>query len=156
MEIWPLFSVSRVKGILCRKPETLLGRVMVIKSLGLAKLIYSISNLTAPDEIISNVKKRLFNFISQNKRDKIKRESLYQDITATGIHMVNFNVMIKALMLAWILKLLSTETQNCKTIPDHFFKKCGGLNLLLRCNHDPKRLPKMPTFYKDILTFSMI
>ena len=132
---------------------TLFGRVMIIKSLGLAKLIYSISKLNVPDEIIPNVKKRLSNFIWRNKRDKIKRESLYQDITAGGIRMVNFDVLIKALRLAWIPRLLSTETRNWKTIPDHFFKKCNGLNLLLRCNYDPKRLPQMPTFYKDILTF---
>ena len=91
---------------------TLFGRVMIIKSSGLAKLIYSISNLNVPDEIIRNVEKRLFNFISKNKRDKIKRESLYQDITAGGIRMVNCDVMIKALRLAWIPRLLSTETRN--------------------------------------------
>ena len=114
---------------------------MFIKSLGLAKLIYLISNLNVPDEIIPNVKKRLFNFIWKNKRDKIKRESLYQDLTAGEIRMVNFDVMIKALRLAWIPRLLPTETLNWKTIPDRLFKKCAGLNLLLRCNYDPKRLP---------------
>ena len=135
------------------RDSTLFGSVMFIKSLGLAQLIYSIFNLNEPDEIIPNVKKRLFNFIWKNKRDKIKRESLYQDLTAGGIRMVNFDVIIKALRLAWIPRLLSTETLNWKTIPDRLFKKCGGLNLLLRCNYDPKRLPQMPTFYKDILTF---
>ena len=72
---------------------------MIIKSLGLA-------NLSVPNEIIPNVKKRLFNFIWKNKRDKIKRESLYQGISAGGIRMVNFEVMIKALRLAWIPRLL--------------------------------------------------
>ena len=85
---------------------------MIIKSLGLAKLIYPISNLNVPDEIIPNVKKTAFNFIWKNKRDKIKTESLYQDITAGGIRMVNFDVLIKALRLAWIPRLLSTETRN--------------------------------------------
>ena len=129
---------------------------MIIKSLGLAKLIYSISILSVPDEIIPNVKNRLFNFIWKNKRDKIKRESLYQDISAGGIRMVNFEVMIKALRLAWIPRLLSTETRNWKTIPDHLFKKCDGLNFLLRCNYDPKRLPKCQLFIKISLSFSMI
>ena len=60
--------------------------------------------------------------------------------------MVNFDVMIKALRLAWIPTLLSTETRNWKTIPDHFFKKCGGLSHLLRRNYDPKRLPQNANF----------
>ena len=111
---------------------------MIIKSLGLAKLIYSISHLSVPNEIIPNVKKRLFNFIWKNKRDKIKRESLYQDDKSDD----------KSAKVS-----LSTETRNWKTIPDHLFKKCGGLNFLLRCNYDPKHLPQMPAFYKDILIF---
>ena len=53
-----------------RKLQTKLE--LIIKSLGLAKLIYSISNLSVPNEIIPNVKKKLFNFIWKNKRDKIK------------------------------------------------------------------------------------
>ena len=96
--------------------------------------------------MILNVKKRLFNFIWRNERDKIKRESLYLDISPGGIRMVNFEVMIKALRLAWIPRPLSAETRNWKTIPDHFFKKCGGLNFLLRCINDPKHLHQMPVF----------
>ena len=34
-----------------------------------------------------------------------------------------------------------------------FFQKIEGLNFLLRCNYDPKHLPQLPIFYRNILQF---
>ena len=75
---------------------TLFGRVLIVKSLGLSQLIYSISNLNVPKEIGPIIKKKLFSFLWKNKKDKIKRESLYQDSSTGGIRMVSVEVMIKA------------------------------------------------------------
>ena len=58
---------------------TLFGRVLIIKSLGLSQLVYSASNLNVPQEITPIIKTKLFNFLWNNKRDKIKRAGLYQD-----------------------------------------------------------------------------
>ena len=59
---------------------TLFGKVMIIKSLGLSQLVFSASTLNVPEEITPIVKTKLFNFLWNNKKDKIKREGLYQDI----------------------------------------------------------------------------
>ena len=58
---------------------TVFGRVLIIKSLGLSKSIHSISNIEVPDGIAGEVRK-LFNFIWKNKKDRIKRTTLYQDL----------------------------------------------------------------------------
>ena len=34
-----------------------------------------------------------------------------------------------------------------------FFQKSGGFNFLLKCNYDPKHLPQLPIFYRNILQF---
>ena len=69
--------------------------------------------------------------------------------------MPNINLVLKALRLAWLPRLLNPVKQNWKSITDHFFQKLGGLNLLLRCNHNLRYLdPKLPNiFYRDILSF---
>ena len=68
--------------------------------------------------------------------------------------MTDVDIMIKALRLAWIPRLLNPDSLNWKSIPDYFFNRLGGLNFLLRCNYDTKYLdPKLPAFYKDILSF---
>ena len=65
--------------------------------------------------------------------------------------MVDIELMMKALRLAWIPRLLSIRKCKWKTVPDHYFRKYGGLNFLLRCNYGIKYLEQKPTFYKDIL-----
>ena len=64
--------------------------------------------------------------------------------------MPNLDLMLKALRLAWLPRLLNPTKQNWKSIPDHFFRKLGGLNFLLRCNYDPRYLdPKLPIFLQE-------
>ncbi len=127
---------------------------MIIKSLGLSQIVYAVSNVNVPNETIYTIKNKIFGFLWNNKKDKIKRESIYQDYDKGGIRMTDVGIMIKALRLAWIPRLLNPDSLTWKSIPDYFFKKLGGLNFLLRCNYDTKYLDhKLPAFYKDILSY---
>ena len=81
---------------------TLFGRVLIIKSLGLSKIIDSISNIEAPDGIASAVRKNLSNFIWKNKKDRTKRTTLYQDLEKGGILITDVDLMFRSLRLAWI------------------------------------------------------
>ena len=65
--------------------------------------------------------------------------------------MTDPNIMFKALKLAWIPRILASDKRNWCTIPNHFLKKMGGLNFLLRCNYDAIFFNDLPTFYKRIL-----
>ena len=90
----------------------------------------------------------MFRFLWKNKKDKIKRTSMYQDLSTEGLRMVDIELTIKSLRLAWIKRLLLEITAIGKYIvPDYFFNKHGGLNFLLRCNYDVKYLTHIPTFY---------
>ena len=55
---------------------TLFRKVLIIKSLGLSQLVYAASNVNVPNEIIYTIKTKLFSFLWNNKKDKIKRESI--------------------------------------------------------------------------------
>ena len=90
---------------------TLFGKVLTIKSLGLSQLIYSALILNVPEEVARTVKTKLFSFLWKNKRDKIKRTGLYQDLERGGIRMVDIDIMFKALKLAWIPRLLTRGNQ---------------------------------------------
>ena len=81
---------------------TLFGRVLIMKSLGISQLVYSISNVEVPDYIVSTLKPKLFGFLRKNKKDKIKRVGLYQNYERGGLRMTDVDSMIKALRLAWI------------------------------------------------------
>ena len=89
----------------------------------------------------------------QFKRDKIKRVGLYQNYDKGGLRMPDLECMIKALRMAWIPRLLKEGHQNWKTVPDHFFKRYGGLEFILSCNYNVKFFENLPNFYKDILLY---
>ena len=57
-----------------RRKLTLLGKVNIIKSLGLSKLIYNASVLPVPKNVCDQVNKITFNFIWDNKIAKIKKK----------------------------------------------------------------------------------
>ena len=132
---------------------TFFGKVMIVKALEVSSLVHSASNINVPKDIVSNVKGRLFRFLWKNKRDKIKREGLYQDYDKGGLRMTDIETMIKALRLAWIPRLVQNSFSNWKFVPDHLFKKYGGLHFLLSCNYHLKEFENIPSFYKDILLF---
>ena len=132
---------------------TLFGKTMIIKTLGVSSLIYSASNINVPNDIVGNVKRRLFSFLWKNKRDKIKREGLYRDYDNGGLRMTDIETMMKALRLAWIPRLLKNGQLNGKFAPDHFLKSYGGLRILLTCNYHVKEFQNMPIFYRDILLY---
>ena len=132
---------------------TLFGKTTIIKTLGVSSLIYSASNINVPNDIAGNIKRRLFSFMWKNKRDKIKKEGLYQDYDNGGLGMTDIETMIEALRLAWIPRLLKNGQSNWKFASDHFLKSYGGLRFLLPCNCHVKDFENMPLFYKDILLY---
>ena len=85
-----------------RSNITIFGRATILKTLGLSQLVYSASNLVVPQGIADMIKTKSFRFIWRNKKDKIKRSDLYQDLDTGGILMTDVNIMFKALKLAWI------------------------------------------------------
>ena len=81
---------------------TLFGRVLIIKSLGLSKIIHFISNIEVPDGIAGTASKNLLNFIWKNKKDRIKQTTLYQELEKGGIRTTDVDLMFRSLRLAWI------------------------------------------------------
>ena len=90
----------------------LFGKVLIIKSLGLSQIVYAASNVNVPNEIKYTIKNKLFGFLWNNKKDKIKRECTYQDYDKGGIRMTDVDIMIEALKLGWIPRLLNLDSHN--------------------------------------------
>ena len=74
---------------------TLFGKVLIIKSLGLSQILYSVSNTNVPKDTITTVKGKLFSFLWNKKKDKIKTEGLNQDYDKGGIRMTDVGLMLR-------------------------------------------------------------
>ena len=91
---------------------TPLGRLTIIKTLLIAKLNHLFIALPNPgNETILNLDRMFFQFIWQSPTDRIKREVLCQDYYNGGLKMVQLKNYINALKIAWIRRLISTNSK---------------------------------------------
>ena len=99
------------------RPLTPLGKITVIKSLLLSKLINLFTTLPTTHSFLENINKIFFQFLWNMKPDKIKRNSLYMNYLDGGLKMVNIYDFVKSLKLTWVKKILfETDSQWCKLL----------------------------------------
>ena len=113
-----------------------MGKIVVIKSYALPKLIYPLTSLpNPPKETIKRVEKMMYDFIWDAKPDKIKQEILTSDYDKGGLRMINIEKkIIWSLKISWVKRILQTESNSLlKHLYENVFKQFGG-NILFECN----------------------
>lgn len=131
---------------------SIIGKILISKSLGLSNLVYSMSNVAFPDRLIQLTQKTVNNFIWNNKPAKVKHTTLRLEYEKGGLRSPDVAFMNKSLKLAW----LSRMTQDViwlQLANESFFQDFGGLQYLSRCNYHIKYLKEIPQFYYDLLSF---
>ena len=100
-----------------RRKLTLLGKINIVKSMGLSKLIYNASVLPVPKNFSDQVNKVTFNFIWDNKMAKIKKNTIIGGRKNGGLNMIDFTLMNKALKSIWIKRFHLSENSAWTVIP---------------------------------------
>ena len=131
---------------------TLRGKTLLVKSLGISQMTYLMSVNCVSDDILSDIQKILYKFLWNGKPDKIKRSVLIAPKEKGGIDMVNIFNSDKSLKIMWLKRFLTTGDSPWKEIPNYFFNKMGGLELLLQSNISESLFPvNFPKFYKEVI-----
>ena len=89
-----------------RRNLTLIGKITVVKSLLVSKLVHVLSAL--PDPCTDTIKKLnsiLFSFIWNNGADKIKRSVIVQSYEQGGLKMVDIQSFLSSLKTSWLKRL---------------------------------------------------
>ena len=93
-----------------RRHLTLMGKITVIKSLLLSKLVHIFIALPNPTKnIISRVETMFFNFIWNDKKDRIKRTKLIQQKCCDGLNMTDLLGFIQSMKITWIERLYNSS-----------------------------------------------
>jgi exonuclease III len=134
---------------------TLLGKITVIKTFALPKLIYPFTVLENPsDNHIADIKSSIFKFLWDNKPDKIKRTELTKSYEEGGLKLTNIDSFLTSIKACWVKRLLNDDNKGLwKCFYENILKKCGG-NLIFECNLDTpdiKNISKNNFFLKDVL-----
>ena len=138
-----------------RRNLTLIGKINIVKTLGLAKLIYSTSLLSIPKHLIDSINKIIFDFIWDGKTAKIKRKTIIAEKRHGGLKMIDFEIMERSLKIAWIKRIIDSEDAAWKVIPNYATCQYGGLQFLVKCDYNIKslNLEYLPEFYHKVLNY---
>ena len=118
-----------------KKSLTLYGKINIVKTLGLStELISNASVLVIPEQLIKEINSTIFNFIWDGKPPKIKKLTIIGEKKQGGLKMTDFNIMNKALKVAWIPRIKSENEASWKIIPEATLEKQGGFSFLTNCN----------------------
>ena len=71
-----IFNLEKTLNTWQLRNLSLCGKINIVKTLGISKLIYSASVLPVPDHYIQEINKVMFNFIWAGKPPKIKRNTI--------------------------------------------------------------------------------
>jgi len=101
-------NVEKVLNIWSKRNLSLFGKVKVLKTYALSKLIFPATMLVADDQITKRITRLFYSFI-WGKKDRIKRSSLCNDVEHGGISMTNVNNFFKSLKAGWITRYLNLK-----------------------------------------------
>ena len=106
--------MDKIKTILeCWKLRrlSLLGKITVLKSLVASQLTYIFSPLHTNNKVIKEINGLFYNFLWNDKGDKIKRNVMINDYPEGGLKMIDIDSFNKSLKAIWIKKYLDMENQ---------------------------------------------
>ncbi|KAL9987821.1 hypothetical protein ACROYT_G002189 [Oculina patagonica] len=104
---------------------TLYGRITILKSLAISKLVYNTSVLTFPSKFVKMVNQAITQFV-WNKKVKIKQKTMIVPKEKGGLDMPDFEIINEALKVSWIKRLNdSKETSSWSHIPLTYLRDVG-------------------------------
>jgi hypothetical protein len=107
--------IQKIKNILNMwqgRNLSLKGRITIINSLIIPKILYPASMIYTSKETIKELKTVITNFIWKNKTAKIAYNTLIQPIEEGGLRLIDVGAKTVALQLSWIPRLIKNDNLN--------------------------------------------
>ena len=147
-----LASLEHMLSAWTKRNLTVVGRINIIKTLGISKLLYNASILDVPENIIKEVDKIIFKFIWKNKSEKVKRKVMYGGYDQGGLRVSDFRSQVAAYKLKWFRRLYEKndgDVEKWKILPLLYFENIGPLIVTANLSKVPLCL-NIPPFYNSV------
>ena len=137
-----MIEVEKVLLSWSRRNTTIAGRVLVIKSLALSKLVHFFISLPTPSqEFMREINKKFYYFLWKGKPPKIKSKTMELNIENGGLKMINVDNFEQMLKTKWLKKML-TSNDDWTTIPHKY-----GIDNI--CRYGPDYIQSISTKIKN-------
>ena len=88
------------------------GRIVVLKSLVLSKIVHFLTSLPTPSkQVMKELNSIFYNFLWNGKPDKVKRSIGKQKLINGGIAMIDLEAFDQSLKLTWLRRLLNGKAK---------------------------------------------
>ena len=141
-----------IDGLWYPRNLTLYGRITILKSFAISKLVCNTSVLSFPTKFTAMVNQAITQFV-WNKKAKIKYRTMIGPKEQGGLLMPDFQIINEALKVVWVRRLSdSNGTASWSHIHLSYLQPVGGL-FLLQCTFDLKlfKVDIPIDFYKEAL-----
>ena len=88
---------------------TLGGRIQILKSLALSKIVYIGTMIDVPKQFIEQLNSLQKDFIWNGRRPKIKNSTLIADYVEGGYKDIDIKTKLSSLKVIWIKKLMNDK-----------------------------------------------
>ena len=134
---------------------TLFGKLLIIKSLAISKLIHQMSILVTPNDILESIEKLIFKFLWESS-ERIKRKTLINKKEYGGIGMIDIFCKDKALKAGWIKRMAGNNI--IKNLVEMYLKKSNiDISYLLKSSTTNVKLLQdylnIPQFWAQVFAY---
>ena len=145
-------KIQKLFNIWSQRDLSLYGKITITKTLGLWKLIFVSSCIHTPPHYIDITNRLITDFVWNNKKPKIKRDTLIGPKERGGLDLPEFETISKSLQTAWVQRMKKGVEDQWMSIPLFYLKNVGG-PFIFDCDYDVKflDLSNIPIFYTDVL-----
>ena len=145
-------DIQNILKIWNQRNLTIEGRIVVFKTLAISKLVYLAMLIPIPNCIIKELENIQKFFIWQNKKVKIRHETLRMDFKNGGLQNVDIKYKIASLQCSWVQRLFDDNVHDWKVIPKFLIHKSFCQKFIFHSNlvFNDALLKNFPPFYKSI------
>ena len=145
-------KICKLKQLLdswkCRR-LSLKGKVTVINTLAISKLLYLVNSIWVPPRVYTEVKALITDFLWSGGSSKIAYSTLIQGIDTGGLKLVDLQLKTKSFSASWVKRFTNQSRGKWKALPSIFFNS-KDLKTYFASNHSPLSKLNGPTFYKEL------
>ena len=116
-----IVDIKKPVNICSSRGLSVYGKVTLIKSLIIPKIVYTSSLLPTPEHIVKDLNHILYTFLWKGK-DKVTRASTINIYEEGGIKMVDIESLIKSLRLSGLKRIFSDNSGAWKNYPENILK----------------------------------
>ena len=145
-------KIQKLFNIWSQRDLSLYGKITIAKTLGLSKLIFVSACTHTPPYYIDIINRLTTNFVWNNKKPKINRDTLIGPKDRGGLDLPEFDIISKSLKTAWVKRMKNSVEDQWMSISLFYLKNVGG-PFIFDCDYDVKflGLNNIPAFYTDVL-----